>query len=123
MTAREAIYKTALEHIRNGSDAVCTDCGWMGGCEEAIFQEMCEVPSFFCPKCRSQNLQHGATVFWKSTIQCFASIEADSPEEAIEEAKAGRYDSVDSEPGKDIANSYRAKEGENGFAPVLRKRP
>lgn len=30
MTIREAIYKTALEHIMAGSDAVCTDCGLVG---------------------------------------------------------------------------------------------
>ncbi len=23
-------YRAALEHIRDGSDAVCTECGWMG---------------------------------------------------------------------------------------------
>lgn len=30
MTTQPAIYRTALEHIRDGSDAVCTRCGWMG---------------------------------------------------------------------------------------------
>lgn len=41
MNTPESIYKTALEHIRDGSDAVCTDCGWMGAMH------------FYCPSCRT----------------------------------------------------------------------
>lgn len=64
------------------------------------------------------------TVSWKETIHCFASIEADSPEEAIEKAKAGEYDNPDSEPGDAMPKSYRVQEGENGFAPTKkRQRP
>jgi len=41
MTTREAIYRVALEHIRDGSDAVCTECGWMG------------PQYFYCPSCNT----------------------------------------------------------------------
>lgn len=41
MTTCEAIYRTALEHIRDGSDAVCTECGWMGS------------HHFYCPSCNT----------------------------------------------------------------------
>ena len=30
MTTTLTTYRAALEHIRDGSDAVCTECGWMG---------------------------------------------------------------------------------------------
>jgi len=30
MTTREAIYKTALEHIRDGHNMICPECGWTG---------------------------------------------------------------------------------------------
>lgn len=62
------------------------------------------------------------TVYWSEKITCFASIEADTPEEAIEKAQAGEYDNPDSEPGNTIANSYRVREGENPFARIKRKR-
>lgn len=57
MTTREAIYKTALEHIRDGSDAVCTECGWMGDLE--VSQQITNCPPFFCPKCRSLGINLG----------------------------------------------------------------
>lgn len=30
MTTTIETYRAALEHIRDGSDALCTDCGWIG---------------------------------------------------------------------------------------------
>lgn len=42
MTTREAIYKTALEHIRDGSDRVCFKCGWVGKVRH---------PRRYCPQC------------------------------------------------------------------------
>jgi len=59
VTTPEAIYKMALEHIRDGSDAVCTECGWVGDTISAMRQEMCELPQFFCPKCGSMNIESG----------------------------------------------------------------
>ena len=55
MTTREAIYESALEHIRDGSDAVCTDCGWMG--------ERQEVTGLFvrvCPNCDFNTVRFGS---------------------------------------------------------------
>jgi len=51
MTAREAIYETALEHIRDGHDMVCPVCGWMG-CN-ADLEGSPEVFSLMrvCPAC------------------------------------------------------------------------
>lgn len=57
MTTPEAIYKTALEHIRDGSDAVCTECGWMGDLE--VSQQIANCPPFFCPACRSLGVRLG----------------------------------------------------------------
>lgn len=61
MTTREAIYKTALEHIRDGSDAVCTQCGWMGYLNDTIYQAHCDdLPPFTCPKCGTMKINVGA---------------------------------------------------------------
>ena len=54
MTTPEAIYKTALEHIRDGSDAVCTQCGWIGPKKLTV--------SFFarlCPLCGCESIRIG----------------------------------------------------------------
>jgi len=53
-------------------------------------------------------------------LPCALSV-TDSPEEAIEKAKAGEYDNPDSEPGEADARSYRVEEGEHGSASVKRK--
>lgn len=47
MTTQLEIYRSALEHIRNGSDVVCTRCGWMG------CREDCAVEVIYkrCPEC------------------------------------------------------------------------
>lgn len=53
MTTCEAIYRTALEHIRDGSDAVCTECGWMGSV--LYFAN----PYSSCPECGNAELAIG----------------------------------------------------------------
>jgi hypothetical protein len=61
MITREAIYKTALEHIRDGSDAVCAECGWMGYLNDIIYQAHCDgLPSFVCPECGTTKIGAGA---------------------------------------------------------------
>ena len=54
MTTREAIYKSALEHIRDGSDAVCTDCGWIG------LSFALDEQYLSCPECESEATRTGA---------------------------------------------------------------
>lgn len=55
MTTPEEIYRTALEHIRDGSDAVCMECGWMGHEEETS-----GFDSDYCPECFSKEIRTGA---------------------------------------------------------------
>lgn len=57
MTTPEAIYRAALEHISDGSDAVCTECGWMGDID--VSHRVGEVPSFLCPQCRAIAIEYG----------------------------------------------------------------
>ena len=54
MTIREAIYKTALESIAKGNDAICTDCGWIGLSMELDDQYMS------CPECGSEATATGS---------------------------------------------------------------
>lgn len=54
MTTLE-IYRTALEHIRDGSDVVCTECGWMGYEEETS-----GFDSDYCQECFSKEIRTGA---------------------------------------------------------------
>lgn len=58
MTTTLETYRAALEHIRDGSDAVCTECGWMGDLK--VSQAVTACPPFFCPSCRSLGVQLGA---------------------------------------------------------------
>lgn len=48
-------------------------------------------------------------VFWKETIICWATVEAESKEAAIEMAKRGEYSDTDSEPCDKIGGSYMAE--------------
>lgn len=54
MTTTLETYRAALEHIRDGCDAVCTECGWMGTTEQALY----ENPE--CPKCKKGSVRLGA---------------------------------------------------------------
>lgn len=58
MTTREAIYKTALEHIRACHDSVCLDCGWMGPIDQAQNPESV-FPLYKCPQCGSGSIMGG----------------------------------------------------------------
>lgn len=61
MTTTLETYRAALEHIRDGSDAVCTECGWMGYLNDTIHQARCDdLPSFTCPKCHAMKINTGA---------------------------------------------------------------
>lgn len=60
MTTPEAIYRTALEHIRDGSDAVCTACGWMGKSDSTISHKEPMFPTYVCVSCKSRNIEFGA---------------------------------------------------------------
>ncbi len=51
MTTRESIYKTALEHIRDGSDVVCFDCGWMGNQAGLTYENAPLGVRKVCPDC------------------------------------------------------------------------
>ena len=53
MTTLET-YRAALEHIRDSSDALCTDCGWIGTSLELDDDFMS------CPKCQSEATRTGA---------------------------------------------------------------
>ena len=75
MTTREAIYKTALEHIRDEGDAVCPECGWMGRFDETLYQKESEVPSFLCPSCRSEKVGLG-----ENKIAAYALAQAEKVE-------------------------------------------
>lgn len=54
MTTPLEIYRAALEHIRDGSDAVCMECGWMGTSQEAtgLFVRI-------CPNCDCNSIRFG----------------------------------------------------------------
>lgn len=55
MTTTITTYHASLEAIRDGSDAVCTDCGWMGDITETSGLEY-----DYCPKCYSTRINFGA---------------------------------------------------------------
>jgi len=58
MTTREAIYKTALEHIRDGSDAVCPECGLVGRRTSWASQSPWWVRLFMrCPLCGGKTVK------------------------------------------------------------------
>ena len=53
-------------------------------------------------------------VSWKQYTHCWATVEADSEDEAIEKAKRGQYnDDCDTDPGENIMKSYKC----DGLAP------
>lgn len=54
MTTTLETYRAALEHIRDGSDAVCTECGWIGLSLELDEEYMS------CPGCESEATRTGA---------------------------------------------------------------
>lgn len=54
MTTTLETYRAALEAIRDGSDAVCTDCGWIGLSLELDEEYMS------CPECQSEATRTGA---------------------------------------------------------------
>ena len=60
MTTREAIYKTALEYIQLGADAVCVDCGWIGTLEQASNCPHMVHPLYGCPQCTENDIRGGA---------------------------------------------------------------
>ena len=46
-------------------------------------------------------------VSWQQITHCWATVEADSPEEAVEKAKRGENnDDVDTDPGASIPKSF-----------------
>jgi hypothetical protein len=46
-------------------------------------------------------------VSWQQITQCWATVNADSPEEAVSKAKRGEHnDDVDTDPGPDIMKTY-----------------
>jgi len=60
------------------------------------------------------------TVTWVQKMRHGSMIEADSPEEALEIAKTGRYDDVDCEPfGREF--DYKVEEGEHFQGRITRK--
>ena len=61
MTTTIETYRSALEHIRDGSDAVCTECGWMGHHSSLVADLETLSLRCVCPDCgnvpyRGQNL-------------------------------------------------------------------
>lgn len=47
-------------------------------------------------------------VEWKETITCWATVDADSPEDAVEKAKRGEYnDDCDSDPGDKLLKTFK----------------
>ena len=61
MTNTLETYRAALEHIRAGSDAVCTECGWMGHHSALVADSEPLSLRRVCPDCgnvpyRGQNL-------------------------------------------------------------------
>lgn len=54
MTTTLETYRAALEAIRDGSDAICTDCGWIGLSLELDEKYM------NCPECQSEATRTGA---------------------------------------------------------------
>lgn len=54
MKTPEEIYRTGLEHIVDGHDAYCTDCGWCG------FSLELGDPYGDCPLCESEATVTGA---------------------------------------------------------------
>jgi len=64
-TIQLTTYRAALEAIRDGSDAVCTDCGWIGtllsAMEQATFTAYLPPVDHACPDCScSTCIKHGA---------------------------------------------------------------
>lgn len=53
MTTTLETYRAALEHIRDGSDAVCIQCGWMGEEDEtfAVSPDGRCLTMWACPVC------------------------------------------------------------------------
>jgi hypothetical protein len=50
------------------------------------------------------------TISWTETTYCWATVDADSPEEAIEKAKRGDHNNdTDSDPGSINMKSYRCE--------------
>jgi len=46
-------------------------------------------------------------VRWKQITNCWATVDAESPSEAIKKAKSGDYnDDCDTKAGEDVKNSY-----------------
>lgn len=54
MTKAEVLMKIALEHLSDGHDAYCTDCGWCG------FSDQIGCPYGNCPECESEATVTGA---------------------------------------------------------------
>lgn len=58
MTTELSIYKTALEHIRDGSDVVCTECGLVGRRSSWVSQSPWWVRLFRrCPLCGGRTVK------------------------------------------------------------------
>jgi rubrerythrin len=54
MTTTITTYRAALEAIRDGSDAVCIQCGWMGSSQETI-----GLFVRICPNCDCNSIRFG----------------------------------------------------------------
>lgn len=53
---------------------------------------------------------HTYRVSWKETIVCWATVDADSPDEAIAKAKRGDHNNdTDNEPGERLMKSFRCE--------------